>query len=153
MNAEQPQSKPPSPPQVEAKLEPHEIELKKKQELLAKVRIVRERLIANRGQIQGHNKSKEYVWVNVADSRQVHFQALGYTKCTDLNIQSPWKREDNSHQRGDLVLYEIDKDLHEAIQLDAELRAVEASEGAREGFKALAQREGVPIYEPGKGRR
>lgn len=145
----------PSPPVIQTiteELEPHEKEILRKQELLKKVRIIRERLAQNRGMVEGMNPSKAYVWVNISDNRQIEYQSTGYELCRDPNIKSKWKQVDNTHKRGDAILYEIDKDLHEALDLDAQLRAVEAVQGAREGFKATAAQHGVPTYEPGKPR-
>lgn len=150
-----PNASPPKLPVVQTvteQLEPHEKEMLRKQELLKKVRIVRERLAQNRGMVDGMNPSKAYVWVNISDNRQIEYQSTGYELCRDPNIKSKWKQADNTHKRGDAILYEIDKDLHEALDMDAQLRAVEGVEGAREGFKAVAFQNGVPIYEPGKPR-
>lgn len=150
-NASQP--KPTVAPQIVTEhLEPHEKELLRKQELLKKVHIIRERLAQNRGMVDGMNPNKAYVWVNISDNRQIEYQSTGYELCKDPNIKSKWKQSDNTHKRGDAILYEIDKDLHEALDLDAQLRAVEAVEGAREGFKAVAAQFGVPTYTPGKPR-
>ena len=149
---------PPKPPQTppvaqlaeEIKLEPHEIEQRKKAALLAKVRMMRETLAANQGMVGNMKPGKVYVWVHHSDNRQIHFQSMGYELCKDPDIKSNWRRTDGTHVRGDVVLYQIDKDLHEAIDLDSQLRAIEAIEGAKEGFKVVADRLGFPVYEPGK---
>jgi hypothetical protein len=140
-----PQSKPPAPPPS-----PEQLEMKRKQALLAKVRTLREKLHTNIGDVEGKDPAKHYVWVNINDNRQITFQSLGYEVCRDPNIKSPWKKSDGTYVRGDLILYQIDKDLHEALELDSQLRALESVDGASEGFKAVAEREGVPVYEPGK---
>jgi hypothetical protein len=131
-------------------LDPHEKEMLRKATLLSKVRMVREFLASNQGMVEGMKPDKIYVWVHISDNRQIHYQSMGYELCTDPEIKSKWKRSDGTHKRGDVILYQIDKDLHEAIDMEAQLRAIEAVEGAREGFKAFAERQGVPVYEPGK---
>lgn len=146
---QQPKSSSTSLPAPE-ELEPHEKEMARKGALLAKVKTLREKLAFNAGMVEGMDPSKVYVWVHQSDNRQIHYQSLGYELCKDTNVKSSWKQLDNTHKRGDLVLYQIDKDLDEAIHLEAQLRGIEGIEGAKEGFKAVAQRENVPIYEPGK---
>lgn len=130
------------------KLSPHEEELRRKEALLGKVKLIRERLAQNQGWVEGMKPDKVYVWVHMSDNRQIHFQSMGYELCKDPAVQSKWKRADGTHTRGDVILYECDKDLHEAISMEAELRAVEAVEGAKEGFRSVAARAGVPVFEP-----
>lgn len=142
---------PATPKLAEApKLQPHELEMERKKALLAKVKTIRERLAANRGMVDGMKPNKVYVWVNINDNRQIHFQGLGYEVCRDQEVKSHWKQEDGTHKRGDLILYECDKDLHEAIEYDSQIRAVESIEGAKQEFKETAARAGVPTFIPGQ---
>lgn len=136
------------PPQSEVKLEPHEIELKKKRELLARVRSTRDTL-ARQGNITGQNPSKVYIWVNVKEDRQTFFQAWGYMLCADVNVKSPFKQADNSHRRADVVLYEIDRDLYEAIQADNQIRGLEGIEGHKHAAIEAMHRQGVREFIPG----
>ncbi len=147
-----PSATPQSKPTVVASVQedPHEKELRRKAELLSKVRMIRETLASNQGMVDGMKPNKVYVWVHISDNRQIHYQSMGYELCVDPEIKSKWRRADFTHKRGDVILYQIDRDLHEAIEMEAQLRAVEAVEGAKEGFKAFAERQGVPVYEPGK---
>lgn len=124
--------------------QPHEIEMEKKLALLQKVRVNRE-ASRNMRKVTGGNPAKQYVWINIHEQRQQYFQGLGYVMCKDPSVQTSWKRADSTHQCGDLILYEIDKDLHEAYKLDSALRGVESMEGSQEEFLAFAERNRVPV--------
>lgn len=116
--------------------------LEKKKALLARVRVARDRL-RFAGEVLNGNPNKVYIWVNISDDRQVTYQGMGYTICKDPNIKTRWKKEDGTHRRGDLILYEIDRDLNEAIKLDGEMRAVEGQEG-EQMFLDFAQQNRIP---------
>lgn len=144
----QPAAKTTTLPAPEAPL-PHEVELQKKLELLGKVRATRSKMLQNASSIEGKDPALAYAWVNINESRRNYFEALGWQLCSDPKIKTPWRREDGTHRRGDLILYQIPKDLHEAIELEASLRAIEDIETSQEGFKEFAGRSGVPVYDPG----
>lgn len=111
-------------------------------ELLSKVRVIRDKLHF-RGAIGGGNSNKVYVWVATDNVTRTTFEGLGYVVCKDPNVTSRWVRQDGTHQRGDLILYEVDKDLYEAIKLEAEMRALEATE-AEDLFISFAQQNRIP---------
>lgn len=108
----------------------------------------REHALRNRGNVVNPKKNKDYVWVNINDHRQIEYQTLGYELCRDPEIKTAWKKEDGSHQRGDLVLYQIDKEEREAMHLDNELRGFEAISAPKQVFHTMVQREGAKVYEP-----
>lgn len=116
--------------------------LERKKALLAKVKVARERLLFA-GEVNNPNPNKVYIWVNTSSDRQVTFQGMGYTICKDPNITTRWRQEDGTHRRGDLILYEIDRDLDEAIKLDGEMRAVE-NQDAEQLFLDFARQNRVP---------
>lgn len=140
-------------------LQPHEIELQRKRALLAKVRTMREGWITNKGKIDSKDPKKEYVWVNMHEERRSWYEGMEYIvvkskveTTADGKIKvlagpvTQWVRADGTHRRGDLILYEIDRELKEALEIDGDLRAVEQMESAKEGFKAFAERENVPYH-------
>lgn len=116
--------------------------------LLKRVRTLRESILTNRGEVKGKKPNKDYVWVNTRADRRTYFEGLGYQVCRDPDIQTRWKKEDGTHQRGDLILYECDRELREAIRLDAEMRSLEAIEGPQQSFEAFAERSAVPLHHP-----
>ncbi len=133
-------------------LDPAEIELRRKRELLAKIKVIRERINNNRGMVTG-DPAKTYIWVNRDEHRRNYFEGLGYVMCREKDITKPvvksaWMREDGTHVRGDLILYEIDKDVAEALHMEEAMRALEAIEGPPVEFANFAERHGVPVYEP-----
>ena len=138
------QSKPPVP--LDKK--PHEIERERKLDLLKKVRMLREGGLFNKGAIHAGDPSKEYCWVNIKDDRRVSYEAVGWVLCKDPNVKTNWRQEDGTHKRADLILYEIDKELFEAIQAYNNLRGIEAVEGSEEMFIAALDRDKVPAYKP-----
>jgi hypothetical protein len=140
-----PQVPPPKPPVPS--LEPHETELARKAQLLQQVRESRVSLLANMGEVRGRDPEKHYGWVNVHESRVTYYQGMGYVVCRDPKIQTQWVQADGSHRRGDLLLMECPRDLKEAWNYDAELRAIEDVENATHTFKTFAGRNGVPVIE------
>jgi hypothetical protein len=133
---------------TEAVRDPAEVELERKRALLAKVRVTREHALANRGTVQGLPDHLSAVWVNMNEHRQIEFQSQGYILCTLPEVKSAWKKQDGSHQRGDLILYIIEKDLREALKVDEELRALEAIAAPKHALQTAAGRLGGVIYEP-----
>lgn len=136
---------PPREPEVE--LSPRE----KKARLLAKVKVYRESLILDRGAIKQRDPNKQYCWVNQREERRMFFEGMGWEQCTELTapkVITQYKRPDGTHQRADLVLYQIDLDLYEAICADRELRSIEAIEGASMSFQTTAERLGAPTFKP-----
>lgn len=128
--------------------DPAEVELERKVALLQRARVVRENARAMRGSIQGMKPDLVYIWVNIREERQIYFQNLGYELCKDPEVVSKWKRDDGAHRRGDLILYQVPKDLHEALKLDSEIRAIEDMENSKDGFLAFAERLSIPTYHP-----
>lgn len=133
-----------------AELEPHEEELKRKMELLARVRVGRESRAASRGKVQNPKPGKDYIWVNRSESRQLEYQSMGYELCTDPDIitQENFKQPDNTHHRGDLVLYSIDKELREVLHYDDVTRGLEMLETPAQTFATEAEKEGARFYQP-----
>jgi hypothetical protein len=125
---------------------PEETEIQRKLELLKKVRTLKERARHRLG-IENGDPAKVYVWVHNSDTRRQHFESLEYRVCRDPKVSTRWKREDGTHVCGDLILYEIDKELHDTLKLESLYRAVEAIEGSRSDFLAFAERNRVPVLE------
>lgn len=149
---ESPLPKLPEPPSkasegpINTNLSPAQME-DHKRELLAKVRVLRERA-GRAGELAHKDPSKTYMWVNIKEDRQTFFQAWGWIKVTDPKILSPFKQSDNSHRRADVVLYEIDRELYEAIESDKQLRGLEGIEGHKQSAIASFHRNGVKEYIP-----
>lgn len=116
--------------------------------LLAKVKTLRENTNMRRGQITNPKPGKVYVWVNINENRQIEFQGMGYELCKDPDIKTRWRQSNGTHQRGDLILYQIDKDLHEAIKIDDELRSLDGIEAPKAAFHQQIGRLGGVPYEP-----
>jgi hypothetical protein len=137
-----------SQPPVPLEKPPHEIELDRKKALLAKVKTLRESALFQKGALLEGNPSKEYCWVNSKDDRRVTYEAMGWAVCKDPLVKTRWKQEDGTHRRADLILYEIDRELAEAIQAYNQLKGMEAVEGAEEMFIASLANNNVPLYKP-----
>lgn len=115
------------------------------EELLAKVRILREQSMLGKGQVKYGNPFKTYVWVNKNENRLNYYISMGYVICHDPKVATSWKQADGTHVRGDVILMEIDKDLHDAIKFDGELRAVESVGESKGMFEAYAASKGIPV--------
>ena len=132
---------------------PEEIEQRKKQELLSKVRQMRQGVIQNHGQIKPRDpagsvpRDKHYAWINVHPLRVTHYKALGYEICKDERITTDFEKADGTHVFGDLILMYCNKDYYEALKLDAAIRAVEGVEG-EEIFKTFAEKSNVKTFVP-----
>jgi hypothetical protein len=127
---------------------PHQEELDRKRRLLAKIKTIRDAVLVNRGEVRGE-ETKLYRWVNLKAERQLWFQTVGWTKVGAQDpVETLYKQDDGTHVRGDLILYQIDKEFGEALHLFDVVRGVEMVEGAKESFEATAEREGVPTFRP-----
>lgn len=128
---------------------PHVEEIKRKREILAKVRAQRDATLFNRGKVEG-DPDKEYRWVNIHPERQLVFQIQGWRMVTadDVDVVTNYKQADGTHRRGDLVLYCIDKEWAEMIHFDAVVQGIERIEGAKSSFETQAQKDGVPTFRP-----
>jgi hypothetical protein len=124
----------------------------RKKRLLEKVKALREGAMFQKGAILPNsdgtigNPLKEYCWVNSKDDRRVTYEAMGWQVCKDPKVKTRWQKEDGTHVRADLVLYEIDKELFEAMMAYNQLRGIEAVEGNPEAFMAALDRDKVPAY-------
>lgn len=130
-------------------LSPREQAVARKLELLKKVKNLREGALFQRGRVLEGNPAKEYCWVNIRDDRQYFFQSLGWSKVVkESGVKTQWEQGDGTHVRGDLILYEIDKEMFEAMQAYNELRGVENIENAENGFVEHLQANKIPVYKP-----
>lgn len=138
-----------SQPPERNNMQPHELEQARKMALLAKVKTVRDAILVNRGAIRGPD-TMEYRWVNQKDERQLSFQSLGWKKVTaeDTEVETQYRQPDGTHVRGDLVLYQIDKEFAEALHLYDVLKGTEMIEGHKSAFRTAANRVGAPTFEP-----
>jgi hypothetical protein len=137
-------SKPPVPLAKPA----HELELDRKKALLAKVKVLREGAMFNKGAVLEGNPAKQYCWVNCKDDRRVTYEAMGWEVVKDPAVKTRWRQEDGTHRRADLILYSIDKEMFEAMMAYNSLRGIEAVEGSEEMFLAALDRDKVPAYKP-----
>lgn len=140
----------PQPQQLESKPNVHipEDSSKRKRDLLAKVRMLREGNVMSKGKVIGGKPNMTYVWLNRNETYRIGFEGLGYVLCRDPEVRTSWRREDGTHQRGDLILYEVEKDLYEAIHTEAELRSHEMIASGHELFLSAAERAGVGTFVP-----
>lgn len=150
-----------------ATLEPHEIESRKKEDLLKRVRTIFENRLFHLGKVENMDSAKAYCWVNQHDEQLMQYQGMGWVisksklKLVDGKVQrevggrvmvesgprTNWVREDGTHRRGDLILHEIDREMKEALDSYGEQKAVEQLEGSKDRFRAFAERERLPIKE------
>lgn len=137
-----------SQPPVPLEKAPHELERERKMALLQKVKTLREGMLFNKGAVHEGDPQKEYCWVNIKDDRRVSYEAMGWVVCKDPKVRTNWRQDDGTHKRADLILYEIDKELFEAMQAYNNLRGIEAVEGSEEAFVATLDRNRVPVYKP-----
>lgn len=118
--------------------------------LLAKVKVVRERMLFQMGEVRNGTPGFTYIWVTNDNQLRVRFHTMGYeqvTKGTDPDVVTDWKREDGTHLRGDVLLYRIPTDYHDAIKLEAQIRSKEALETTKDTFLGFAAREHIPARE------
>lgn len=122
----------------------------KQMELLKRVKLTREHALYSRGRVQSGRAEKHYVWVNTNEHRQIDFQSTGYALVRDDDkVKTQWLQPDGTHRRGDLILYSIDKDMHEAIKMDDQLRAYESIDAPKHAFASHVQKVGGGVaYEP-----
>lgn len=129
------------------RLQPHEREIVRKKRLLEKVKIIRDAVLLNRGEVRGKD-DMAYMWVNIREERQIYFKSLGWQLCKDPDVWSNFRRDDGTHSRGDLILYEIDKETAEALQLYDVIRGIEMVDGHSENFMTTLAKAGAPVYHP-----
>lgn len=128
------------------------LEVERKRKLWEKVIAGRQSILMDKGKItavpgKSLNPNTRYAWVNRNEHRVTMFQAQGYAICRNPDVHSDWKREDNTHIYGDLILMEIDRELWETSKLYSQMKAIEGVEG-EEVFKAFAERAGIPVLMP-----
>jgi hypothetical protein len=161
---------------------PHILEQQRKLELLKRARVIKERVASRRQELEGLDPSKQYMWVNVREDRQMFFQALGYVVAQSQvqlvpiyapgekplpdgpgvvqpkptghtlkhisGVNSPYLQNDGMHRRADVILYEIDRDLYEALYAADVMRGIENIEAASESFQLSLMRDGVKTFKP-----
>ncbi len=127
---------------------PHITEANKRAALLAKAKVVRERMATRHSDITGLKPSKQYCWVNLKEDRQVYYQGLGWTLCNDLDLKSPFKQPDGTIRRADTILYEIDMDFYEALCMHNILKGIEGIESAETGFVDTLGQQKIPTFKP-----
>lgn len=125
-----------------------QVSKERKAELLAKVRVLREKMQHRGGELTGLSPDKAYRWVNIKEGRQAWFQGWGYSKVTDPKVESPYKKPDGTHINVDRILYEIPKEMQEAIDADNVLRGLEGIEEHRNAAINTFHRYGVKEWTP-----
>lgn len=132
-----------------AELQPHEEEQRRKMNLLKRVSVLRDAMNIKRSEVLG-DPDTEYMWVNIREERQLHFQGLGWEKVTldDDVVKTPYRKDDGTHIRGDLILYKMPKELAQAHQEYNTLLGLERIEGHKSAFRTAAAKEGIPTFTP-----
>lgn len=116
--------------------------------LISKARTYRDSSLRNRGAVDGR-PDKVYCWVNKREERQLFYESMGWELVkNDPLVKSQHKKEDGTHQRADLILYQIDRDLFEGMEADRQLAAIESMQSAETSFESAAERAGAPTYKP-----
>jgi len=149
---------PPATPQMQTPASkpsgpaPHEIELARRRDLLRKVQVIREGFM-RRGELVKGDPQKEYCWVNVREERQIFFKQLGRTPDkvdpAHPHVVAQWPpNAEGNIVRGDVILYEIDKELAEAHQIYSVARGLELTERPGQDFEAAMERLAVPLFRP-----
>ena len=175
-----------------------EQELEKKRALLRRVKMTKERLIANRGAVIAGDPSKHYIWVNRNEHRQNWFLGQEYEVCRTRTLSdseaasattgdkdaarkraerdakrqrlegkvaekfiedavaavkpvikwptTQWEQADGTHVRGDLILYQIDKDLYEAMHEQEVGAGLDDIEAHKDVFEGAARARGAPAF-------
>ena len=140
-----------APPLPKAPIEgekPHEIEKRKKNELLSRAKVVFEAMATRHSSLEGLKPSKQYCWVNLKEDRQIFYQGMGWERCIDPDIKSPFKKPDGTFQRADTILYEIDRDFYDALCAYNVIRGIEGIESAETGFIDAMAKDKIPTFKP-----
>jgi hypothetical protein len=116
-----------------------------------KIRVFREQNLFNRAAVTGE-ASKQYIWVNRREERRTWYEGMGFAvvKATSpprVHASVP-PGPDGTYLRGDLILYECDKEFYDAMALDNALRGFESINAATDQFINNIAREGVPAFKP-----
>lgn len=126
---------------------PNEEILKRKRDLLARVRAMQDYSVNERGAVKGKNPDFVYCWVYnhpgmIAEykSREYEIVEASFDACETHFVQ-----KDGTHVRGDTILMRVSKDIHEALELARDLAATEASDGHKEQFEDWGQTYSVPV--------
>ncbi len=118
----------------------------RKRFLLSKVRLLRDGEKARASMVVQGNPDYKYFWVFNHPQEVSNFLGREAQVVEEGDeVQTDYKGKDGRHYRGDTVLMRMHKDLVEAWDADRDLRAVEASEGAKTNFDEWAQGNGVPV--------
>lgn len=143
-----------SKPPVPLEKPPHITELERKKTLLAKVKTLRDNATFMQGAIIEGNPGKEYCWVNTREDRRVSYEAMGWVLCKDPLVKTRWQQADGTHKRADLILYEIDKEMAEAIQAYNTIKGMNPVEDSENLFEAALDQVSnttgyrAPVYKP-----
>lgn len=138
----------PSVQQPKVETPPHILEQQRRQALLAKAKVVREKMASRHSAIEGLKPSKQYCWVNLKEDRQVYYQGLGWVVCNDPDLTSPFKQTDGTIRRADTILYEIDMDFYEALCIHNVLKGIEGIESAESAFIDTMGKDRIPTFKP-----
>lgn len=127
-------------------IDPGAASMERKRQLLAKVRMLRDGEKARASMTLKGDPEFSYIWVfNHPDeiSKFLGRQAQ-VVEATDP-VETDFKQKDGRHYRGDTILMRMHRDLVEAWNADRDLRAVEASEGAKAAFDDWGASNGIPV--------
>jgi len=101
---------------------------------------------------------KAAYWARKDDAPEMgRLEYLGFSIVKDDPKNPAWKanggKEDGTYIIGDVILMEIDADIYEFLLNENVERGRQMIEGAAEGFKNEAARQGVPTFDVSKPTR
>jgi hypothetical protein len=95
-------------------------------------------------------------WARKDDASELsRLQYVGYSIVREADLKKPlWTangiQPDGTYVIGDVILMSIDAELDEFLKSENSLQAQQLMEGAAEGFKEDASRQGVPTFDVSK---
>ena len=129
--------------------------------LLQRVRAHRESLTTLRAVNGVDGNGRAYVWAMNHPQRLAYFEGMGYKivksaldkdgKPLPGQPQTRWMQADGRHLSGDLILMDIDVDMHKLIRFEAQYRALERFDTGEKTFEQLANAEGFATVRPKEG--
>ena len=133
-----------------AEMSADNIEKAKMAELLKKVSVLRDTVSRrNDAEVEGP-PDMSFCWV-FDDPRMIsQYEGMGYSLVTKSNggeVKGRFRRSDGTHKRQDSVLMQIPKDMKEAWETDAAMRAVDQVRGAKSQFSEFAAESRIPMFQ------
>ncbi len=129
--------------------DPRQVEMQRKRDLLARVRVLREGNLNVSNLLRNQSPDFNYVWVFNHPDRVAHFEGMAAELVKNQDpVESRFKKDDGTHVRGDTILMRMHKDLADAYNAEREIRADEAISGHKQNMTDWAEMNGVPVMKP-----